>query len=260
MTIVPIQTSIVSLFPKKSITSWIEQSLRKKSQTFHNGDILVLSSKIVSYFEDRLVKLADMKVTAKAKTWAKKMNTDPVLIQLAMNEADDVIAVTPWVLLTRKNGIYCANAGVDKSNVPKGYAITWPKNSFGSAKRIRQALMKKYRIKKLAVIIADSACIPGRKGTIALAIGFAGITGWQDLKGKKDLYDNVLQYSALNIVDSLATAANVVMGESTERSPLAIIRGYSWKRPFFVPASLKLRAASKGSMVISPRDEMFPIL
>lgn len=252
MIIISLKTSIISLFPKKSIFIWIEQSLRKKNQTFHNGDILVLSSKIVSYFEGRLVKLSDVKVSAKAKIWAKKMNADPALIQLAINEADSVIAVTPWVLLTRKNGIYCANAGVDKSNVPKGYAITWPNDPFNSAQVIRKKLMKKCRLKKFAVLIIDSVCQPGRKGTTAIAIGFSGIQGWQNLKGKKDLYGNVLRYSALNIVDSLATTANLVMGESNECCPIAVIRDYQWKRPFFAKAS-------KGSMVISPRDEMFPI-
>ena len=178
------------------------------------------------------------------------MNTNSALIQLAMQEADKIIAVTPWVLLTKKQGIYCANAGVDLSNVPQGYAITWPKHPLRSAKKFRMELMKKYGIEKLAVLIIDSCCIPGRKGTIASAIGFSGISCFQDLKGSSDLYGNILRYSALNIVDSLATAANLIMGEGDESTPLAIIRGYHFTRK---------KNVSDNEMIISKKDEMFPI-
>ncbi len=250
MTIIPIQTLRVQPFPKQSLFSWIEESLRKKKQALEGGDILILSSKIVSYFEGNVVELSMIHPTAKAKKYAKQMKANPALIQLAMDEADELITVTPWVLLTRKNGIFSSNAGVDLSNVPKGYAITWPKDPFASAKNIQKFLLKTFRLKKLAVLIIDSACQPGRKGTTSYAIGFAGIKGFQDLKGSKDLYGNILRYSALNVVDSLATAANVIMGESTESCPLAIIRSFPWETS---------SRTKRDEMVISSQDEMFPI-
>ncbi len=250
MTITPIHTSRIEPFPKEKIEDWIKGCLWQSKNTLRNGDIAVLSSKIVSYFEGNVVELSTAQPTAKARRWARKMNANPALIQLAMNEADSVIAVTPWVLLTRKNGIFSSNAGVDLSNVPKGYAITWPKDPFASARKIQRLLLRTFRLKKLAVLIIDSACQPGRKGTLSYAIGFAGIKGFQDLRGKKDLYGNILRYSALNIVDSLATAANVMMGESTESFPLAIIRDFPWK---------KNTRTKKDEMVISSQDEMFPI-
>ncbi|MGE3278243.1 MAG: coenzyme F420-0:L-glutamate ligase [Candidatus Altimarinota bacterium] len=251
MKIIPIKTERVEINPRSSIIEdWILSSLAEQQQELSNGDILVLSSKIVSYFEGNVVPLQGILVNDRAKQIAEKMNNKPELIQLALDEADQVIAETPWVLLTLKNGVYTANSGVDLSNVPEGYAVTWPKKPFDSAARIRKNLMSQKGLEKLGLIIIDSACTPGRKGTIALSIGHAGIEGYQELKGEKDLFNNTLRYSALNRVDSLATAANLVMGESSESTPLAIIRDYSWEQ---------IEQTKNDEMLISPSDEMFPM-
>lgn len=250
MKVIPVQTDRVEPHPSQSIETWIEDSLKRAREGLIESDILILSSKIVSYFEGNIRRLDSITPGEQALQRAEKMSAKPALIQLAMDEADRVIAETPWVLLTLKNGIYTANAGVDLSNVPEGFAVTWPKDPFASAKSIRINLQQQLGIKELAVLIIDSACTPGRKGTLSLAIGYSGIEGYQELKGESDLFGNTLRYSALNIVDSLATAANLVMGESRERTPLAIIRDYAWEQ----------REETKNDeMVISPSDEMFPL-
>lgn len=250
MKIIPIKTARVEVNPQQDILDWILENLVKNTQELHDNDILVISSKIVSYFEGQVVPLKDIKISDEANKLSKKMGADGQLIQLAINEADEVVAQTPWVLLTRKNGIYSANAGVDSSNVPKGYAVAWPKNPFRSAQNIVQRLKDRLRLKKLGAIIIDSACSPGRKGTTSVAIGYFGLRGYQELKGEKDLFGNILRYSALNIVDSLATAANLLMGESKESAPLAIIREYVWEAVI---------ETKNDEMIISPSDEMFPI-
>lgn len=249
MTIIPIQTSRVSLHPKQSLLDFIITSVSSRKERIQEKDILVLSSKIVSYFEGNVIALSSVKVSSAAKKMGKAMNADPALVQLALHESDEVLAVTPWVLLTKKNGVFSANAGVDLSNVPKGYAVLWPKKPFETAQAIQTALQKQFRKKNIAVLIIDSFCIPGRKGTIACAIGFSGIGGYQDLKGQRDLYENTLRYSAVNIVDSLATAANVVMGESNEQTPLALIRGFEFDAK---------KNPDEQEMVVSKGDEMYP--
>jgi coenzyme F420-0:L-glutamate ligase/coenzyme F420-1:gamma-L-glutamate ligase len=250
MKIIPIKTERVEISPSQKIEQWISESVLKTGEKFQEGDILVISSKIVSYFEGNVIKLDSITPGEQAIKIAKKMNAKPELAQLAIDEADQVIAETPWVLLTLKNGIYTANSGVDMSNVPEGYAVVWPKDSFASSLYLRSVLSKNSHVQTLGIIIIDSACTPGRKGTIALAIGHSGIEGYQELKGEKDLYGNVLRYSALNRVDSLATAANLLMGESKESTPLAIVRGYDWKQT---------EDTKNDEMIISPSDEMFPI-
>jgi len=250
MRILPIKTERVEINPSLSIEDWIVKSISDRQEQLKNGDILVLSSKIISYFEGNVIPLQDIRPTEQAKQIAEKMNTKSELIQLALDEADQVIAETPWVLLTLKNGIYTANSGVDLSNVPAGYAVVWPKNPYESAGVIRKSLMSQQGLKKLAIIIIDSSCTPGRKGTLALSIGHAGIEGYQELKGSTDLFGNTLRYSALNRVDSLATAANLAMGESIECTPLVIIRDYEWQQ---------MEDTKNDEMIISPSDEMFPI-
>lgn len=250
MKIIPIKTEKVEMNPSQKIEQWVTSSLAKLQEKIQEDDILVLSSKIVSYFEKNVIRLDSIHPDERAMNIASKMNAKPELVQLAIDEADEVIAETPWVLLTRKNGIYSANSGVDLSNVPAGHAVVWPKAPFASAAQIRKNLMESEQIKKMAVLIIDSACTPGRKGTVALSIGHSGITGYQELKGEKDLYGNVLRYSALNRIDSLASAANLLMGESVESTPIVLIRDYAWEQ---------VKETKNDEMMISPSDEMFPI-
>lgn len=250
MNVIGIKTQKVSIDCKKNLIDWITESIQKSGQKLLNNDIFVISSKVLSYFEGRVIPGDIIKVSASSRRIARKMKADPVLIQAVIDEADEVIAETPWVLLTRKHGIYCANAGVDTSNVPPNYLALWPQDPFRSARKIRSALVKRFHLKKVAVLIIDSACMPGRNGTLAMAIGFSGIKGYQDLKGKKDLYKKVLRYSGLNVVDSLATAANLIMGEGTEKTPLAIIRDLHWRSSSHM---------KKDEMIISSKNEMYPL-
>lgn len=244
MKVIPIRTERVSVSPKAFLADWILDAINVQNEGLADGDILILSSKIVSYFEDGVIDLDTIKPTAETDEMARRMNNaDSRLIQLALDEADEVISETPWVLLTRKNGIYSANAGVDTSNVPKGFAVVWPKDPFASARVLQKKLNS-------PVIIIDSSCQPGRKGTTAVAIGYSGIGGFQELKGAEDLYGNTLRYSALNIVDSLATAANLVMGESSESCPLAIIRDYEYQAT---------EDTKKDEMLISSSEDLFTI-
>lgn len=103
---------------------------------------------------------------------------------------------------------------------------------------------------KIAVLIIDSVCIPGRRGTISVSIGYSGMSGLEDLKGKTDLFQNELKYSCRNIVDSLATAANIEMGESDQARPLAIIRNFNWGSQ---------ESIKKDEMIIPSSEDMFPI-
>lgn len=233
MKIIPIKTERVELNPQKSLSGWIIEQLYEKNQGLVDGDILVVTSKVVSFFEEKVVPMGEQ-----------------TLEEILEAEADEILYPSEWVTLTRKNGILCPNAGVDTSNAPKGHVVLWPDDAFTSAQKLQREISEQENLQKLAVIIADCVCQPGRSGTTAIAIGYSGIKGFDDLKDSTDLFGNTLRYSALNIVDSLATSANLLMGEGAESQPIAIIRDYQWELT---------KETKNDEMNISSSDEMFPL-
>jgi coenzyme F420-0:L-glutamate ligase len=168
------------------------------------GSVVVISSKIVSLSEGRTARLEDRERLIRASS-AKAVKTKNV-----------------WLTVTE--GMLMANAGIDESN-GNGRLVLLPKDSYKTAARIRSALMKKYGVKKLGVVIADSVVMPMRKGVVGAALGYAGFKGVKDYKGKKDLYGRKFRFASSNIADSLATSAMLEMGEGDERKPLAVIGG-----------------------------------
>lgn len=250
MKVIPIKTERVDIHPRDSLEEWIESSLKKNSQELHSHDVLVISSKVLSFFEERVVDLSTVNPSEKAKVAIATEDCSPELVQLVMDEADEIIADTKWVMLTRKNGIYCANAGIDKRNVPPGHVVLWPEDPYGSAQSIKEHFSKKLQLNEIAVLIIDSICVPGRLGSLAVAIGYAGIKGYRDLTGESDLFGVKYRYTGLNIVDSFATLANSLMGESTELIPLVIIRDAEWNT---------VENIDHGEMRIESDEDMFPL-
>jgi coenzyme F420-0:L-glutamate ligase/coenzyme F420-1:gamma-L-glutamate ligase len=123
-----------------------------------------------------------------------------------------------------ESGMICINAGIDKSNVEgeDAYALL-PKDSDESARKIRRKIME-LTGKKVAVIISDTYSRPFRKGQVEFAIGIAGINPFRDYRGQKDLYNYVLKVKNIAIVDEIAAAAELVMGQGSEGIPVAIIK------------------------------------
>lgn len=199
------------------------------------GAVLVVSSKIVSLSEGRTADPKDReRLIKKESTKAKK---------------------TKLVWLTEKDGILMANAGIDESNAD-GKIILLPKDSYRSADMLRKVLMKKFKLKKLGVIISDSVVMPRRKGVVGVALGYAGFKGVKDYKGKKDLFGRKFKFASANIADSLATSAMVTMGEGSESQPLAVIEDAP---VFFGNTERKeMRVAGKDDMFGSLRSNLTP--
>lgn len=139
-------------------------------------------------------------------------------------EADRLLEEGEMVL-TMKNKVLIPNAGIDRSNVPEGQAVLWPKAPFESAEQIRQELMKEFDITELGIVISDSHCQPLRMGTSGIAIGWAGFEGVQDERGSKDLFGRPMVYTKVAAADNLASAANLEMGETDASVPFVLIRG-----------------------------------
>ena len=194
-----------------------------------DGDVLVVAQKIVSKSEGRQVLLASIEPSANAVRLAKEVDKDPRLVELILRESSAVVRTAPGVIIVRHRlGIVSANAGIDQSNIDHAggeCALLLPEDPDLSAQHLRQALQQEF-CKNLGVIVSDSMNRPWRLGTVGYAIGSAGITVLDDRRGSTDLFDRELQVTMTNHADSIATAAMLVMGETSERVPAALLRGF----------------------------------
>lgn len=169
--------------------------------------VIVVTSKIVALSEGR---------TAVAENTKAKDN-------LIRAESEFALP-TKYVWLTIKDGMIMASAGIDESNAD-GKLILLPKDSFKTARSLREKLRRKHSVKHLGVLITDSRTMPLRAGITGVALGYAGFRGIKDYRGKPDIFGRKFKFSRTNVADSLAAAAALVMGEGNERQPLAIIKG-----------------------------------
>ena len=208
----------------------IVEALRDAGIELVDGDILVLAQKIVSKAEGRQVLLAGIDPSAEAVKLARETDKDPRLVELILRESSAVIRTAPGVIIVRHRlGIISANAGIDQSNINHAdgeCALLLPENPDRSALRLREALQQEFGI-NLGVIVSDSMNRPWRLGTVGYAIGSAGVTVLDDRRGDTDIFGRELQVTMSNLADSIATAAMLVMGETSERVPAALVRGLS---------------------------------
>ncbi len=130
----------------------------------------------------------------------------------------------PRALLTIKNDVLIANAGIDHKNAPQNSAVLWPVSPNDTAKRVWKALSGKVR-KRIGLILVDSHVNPMRIGTTGFALGIAGVRPVKDCRGLSDLYSRAVLITRINVADDLAAAAHLVMGETSEMTPIVIIRG-----------------------------------
>ena len=195
-----------------------------------DGDVLVLAQKIVSKSEGRRVLLAEIDPSATAIRLAGETDKDPRLVELILRESSAVVRTAPGVIIVRHRlGIVSANAGIDQSNIDHAggdCALLLPENPDLSALRLREALQQEF-CKNLGVIVSDSMNRPWRLGTVGYAIGSAGVTVLDDRRGDTDIFGRELRITMSNQADSIATAAMLVMGETSERVPAALVRGLS---------------------------------
>lgn len=168
--------------------------------------VIVVTSKIVALAEGRIAVAGDAKVKEK----------------LIKKESDFALS-TKHVWMTLKDGMVMPSAGIDESNA-HGKFILLPKDSFKTARLLRKKLQQKYGIKNLGVLITDSRTVPLRSGVTGVALGYAGFKGIKNYKGQTDIFGRKFKFSSVDVADSLATAAVLVMGEGREQHPLAVVQ------------------------------------
>jgi coenzyme F420-0:L-glutamate ligase/coenzyme F420-1:gamma-L-glutamate ligase len=199
------------------------ESLKAQGLQLEDNDVLALTSKVVSSSEGRTVKLSNVKPSKEAEKLAKKYSLKPEFAELILREADRVCGGVERAVLTLKNGVMAANAGIDNKNVPSDYAVLWPNDPAASAKEVRDRISQRTG-KDVAVMIVDSGLVPLRIGTTGLALAVAGFKPIRDSRGSKDLFGKSIVITRQAVADDLASAAHLLMGEATEKTPLVLIK------------------------------------
>ena len=218
MQIIPIKSPVIK---QGVFLSTLNRLLNQEALS--NGDILVIASKVIAHDQNDLVEIKKIQPNRQARKLAGQYRMDSRFVQIILDEADKIIGGVKGTLLTLKNNVVIANAGVDHSNSPKGYFILWPSKLTQAADQTKKHLQKQFK-KKLGIIIADSHCLPRRLGTSGFALAIAGFDGVVDQRKKKDLYGRPLKITFSNLADDLAAVASSVMGEAAEKVPFVLIK------------------------------------
>jgi coenzyme F420-0:L-glutamate ligase len=200
------------------------ESLKAQGLQLENNDVLALTSKVVSCSEGRIVKLSEVKPSKEAKRLAGEYMLKPEFAELILREADMLYGGVERAVLTLKNGVLAANAGIDNKNAPSDHAVLWPKDPAASAKEVRDRINRRTG-KDVAVMIVDSGLVPLRIGTTGLALAVAGFKPIRDSRGCKDLFGKSIVITRQAVADDLASGAHLLMGEATEKTPLVLIKG-----------------------------------
>ncbi len=233
--------------PGHDIAAMILRALADSDVELRSGDILVVAQKIVSKAEGQLVRLDQVEPSAEARALAAETEKEPELVELLLRESTEVVRRKPGVMIMRHRlGIVGANAGIDRSNIEHDdgeMALLLPLDPDASAAALREAIRVATGV-NVGIIISDSMNRPWRLGTTGQAIGCAGITVIDDRRGGYDTYGRELKVTMINRVDAIAAMATLLMGETDERTPVALVRG-------FAPEDSTQRAAD----IIRPLDE-----
>jgi len=190
---------------------------------------LVIAQKIASKAQNRFVRLRDVTVSPRAEHLARQVNKDARLVELILRESTEVVRHSPNVLIVaHKLGLVMANAGIDLSNVEQaaddGMALLLPEDPDGTCRQLCAELQAATGA-RVGVIISDSHGRAFRNGTVGVALGAAGITALQDLRGMPDLYHRPLQSTEVGFADEIASAASLLMGQADEGRPIVLARG-----------------------------------
>lgn len=207
-----------------------------------DGDIVVIAQKIVSKAEGRHVDLRDVTPSAQAYELAGECDKDPRLVELILSESTAALRWRPGLLIViHRLGMVLANAGIDSSNVGAGSddqrVLLLPLDPDGTCRRLRRELAERCGA-DVAVIINDSIGRAWRGGTVGTALGAAGVTVLDDLRGRPDLDGRHLDVSIQAVGDELAAAASLLQGQADEGRPVVVVRGFSRAAPEAPAATL----------------------
>ena len=227
-------SGIPLIAPGDDLSAIIMDALDRNSIQIQVGDIFVLAQKIVSKSENRLVNLKEVIPSTEAHELAQVAQKDPRFVELVLRESKTVLRVRPGtIIVEHRRGFICANAGIDHSNVrgswgnPEDWVLLLPEDPDQSAANIRQKIELRSGA-EVGVSIIDSHGRAWRNGVVGVSIGFSGIPGLVDMRGKPDLFGFQLRITTIAAADELAAGASLMMGQADEKTPVVHVRGFPY--------------------------------
>ena len=212
-----------------------------------DGDVLVVTQKVISKAEGLLVDLTTVEPSDIALRYAGQWGRDPRQVEVVLRESARIVRMDRGLIIAQtRHGYVCANAGVDASNVPGDNTVCLlPRDPDASAERLRAELRSRVGV-ELAVIISDSFGRPWRLGIVNVALGVAGMAPLTDYRGQPDDFGRVMNASVMAVADEIASAAELATGK-IERTPFVIVRGYPYQRA----------EGSGAQMLMDPATDLF---
>lgn len=216
------------------LAGFVVDSLARRGLTLEKRDVLVVAQKIVSKSEGRLVRLADVQPSSRAREISRIADKDPRLVEIILRESREVLRMRAGVIVVEDvRGLVLANAGVDASNANADggdeSVLLLPADPDASAGRLRDELRTRTGV-EIGIVINDSIGRAWRNGTIGTAIGVSGLPALLDLRGERDLFGRALRTTDLGLADEIAAAASLLMGQAGEGRPLILARGVPYDR------------------------------
>jgi coenzyme F420-0:L-glutamate ligase / coenzyme F420-1:gamma-L-glutamate ligase len=226
--IIPVR-GVGEVRPGDDVAAVLVEAFEGQGQRFESGDVLVVTQKIVSKAEGRVVDLSTVTPSEKSLEIAASASTpkDPRQVEVALRETKSIIRLERGLLISEtRHGFICANAGVDASNLAERTEVCMlPIDSDASADRIRAGIRERTGA-EVAVIVSDTFGRPWRTGQTNVAIGVSGMLAIHDYRGQEDSAGLVLVVTEIAVADELASAAELVTGK-LDRVPAGVIRGYA---------------------------------
>ena len=221
LTVFPIKSTIKT--GEFDLFENLVSDLDKNNIKPQTGDVIVISSKYIANSQGRVIESNKVIPSLDAKKIGLKFRMKHSMAELILRESDKIFGGIPGFVITASDNIMAPNAGIDKSNTKSGQVILYPDEPYLVAEQIKRKFLLEFGI-HVGIIVADSRLMPGRTGTVGVAISCAGFEPTSDLRGQKDLHGNPLKVTFQAIADDLATIANMKMGEGSEAIPHVLIR------------------------------------
>jgi F420-0:gamma-glutamyl ligase len=211
MKIEPIKTRKM-MPPKDDLWGVLDENIVKWGE----GRVLVVTSKVVAIHQGRCIRIGNGRV-----------DRDKLVEWEADLYADRDIVPGQHLMFSIKQNVMIASAGIDKSNAD-GYLVLWPTGIAEFARKLGEYMKRRFGVSKVGVVITDSHVVMMRRGTMGISLGHYGFNPVRDYVGKGDIFGRKLQVQVTNVVDAIAAASVVVMGEGKEQTPLAVVSDVDW--------------------------------
>jgi len=234
-----------------NIAEIIVEVAKKNGLKIEDEDVIAIAQKIFSKAEKRVIRLKIVAPSKKAEEIAKITRKSPKFVELVLRETRNIVKASSETLLVEdKRGLICINAGIDKSNLEgRGNFALLPENPDKSAEECRMEI-KRLTGKNVAVIMCDTYSRPFRRGQVNFAIGVAGVKPFRDYRGKEDLFGQTLIVKNVAVIDEIAAAAELLMGQAKEARPVVIFKGLTHVVEFCDKCSIK-------ELQISSEEDLF---